>query len=210
MILLGTLSPNAFASDSWETDYEAALKKAKEENRFILVDFSGSDWCGWCIRLNKEVFSERAFEDYADEELVCLLIDTPRRKKLSRDLEAQNTRLKQQFRVSGFPTVLVLNPDGEPVGRTGYQKGGPEAYVQHLKEFIEPHREAYPLKGAAPGPRTVRTAGRTWTAVSGSTLEAELIEVGGGWVRLRKADGTQIKIRVNKLSTEDQAFLTGI
>ena len=210
VVLFGTLLSGAAASTSWETDYEAALEKAKKENRFLLVDFSGSDWCGWCIRLQKEVFSERDFKEYAEQALVCVLIDSPRRKELPADLQAQNTRLKQQFQVRGFPTVLILNPDGEPVGRTGYRKGGPEEYVTHLKAFIDLHRKDYPMQDAAPAPRQATSARRTWTASSGTTLEAELVEVGGGWVRLRKEDGSQIKIRARNLSEADRAFLGGI
>ena len=124
------------AGDDWQTDFKAALATAKAENKPVLVDFTGSDWCGWCIRLDKEVFSKQAFKDYAKESLVLLEIDFPRGIEQSPALEAQNEALAAKYKVRGFPTILLLSGDGEVLGRTGYQKGGAEAYVAHLKELL--------------------------------------------------------------------------
>ena len=124
------------AGDDWPTDFKAALATAKAENKPVLVDFTGSDWCGWCIRLDKEVFSKQAFKDYATESLVLLEIDFPRGKEQSPELEAQNEALAAKYKVRGFPTILLLSGEGEVLGRTGYQKGGPEAYVEHIKELL--------------------------------------------------------------------------
>ena len=129
------------ASDIWQTDFEKASKNAKKENKFMLIDFSGSDWCGWCVKLDKEVFSKPEFEKFAKENLVCVMLDFPQTKKLKKSLEKQNKELAKKYKISGFPTVLILNPDGEVVEKTGYQKGGPEKYVSFIKEVIKKNKK---------------------------------------------------------------------
>ena len=139
-ILLCTIAQWVAISASgeiWSTDYEKALRKAKEENRHVLVDFTGSDWCGWCIRLNREVFSTDEFKEFAQKHLVCVKIDFPRKKKLPPEVAERNLQLQRKFGVRGYPTVFVLRPDGTLVARTGYLKGGGEGYVSHLKSFIQ-------------------------------------------------------------------------
>lgn len=122
---------------TWGTDYEAACKQAKETQRPILIDFTGSDWCGWCIKLDKEVFDLPAFKAYAKDNLVLLKLDFPRRKKLKAELVKQNEKLMEQFGVRGFPTILLVNADGKELARTGYQSGGAKAYVEHLKALLK-------------------------------------------------------------------------
>jgi hypothetical protein len=96
------------------------------------------------------------------------------------------------------------------IGRTGYQRDGPEAFVEHLEDFIEPHRDKYPsILPKSSDVRQVTSNVRTWTAQSGMTVDAALVEAGQGWVRLRRDDGSMIKIRVPKLSEADQAYLQG-
>lgn len=131
------VSSSVFAAEGWVTDFNKAKAEAKESSKHILIDFSGSDWCGWCIKLDKEVFQKEAFKTYADEELVLMLADFPRDKSnQSESLQAQNEQLAREFGVRGFPTVFVLSPDGKVIGKTGYQAGGPEAYVEHIKQII--------------------------------------------------------------------------
>jgi thioredoxin-related protein len=140
-LILALLVGAVQAGEGWLTDLAAAQKMAVEKNRPILVDFSGSDWCGWCIKLDKEVFSQEAFKAYADEHLVLLLLDFPRRKELPVEQRQQNNMLMKQYGVEGFPTVLLLDKDAKEIARTGYQEGGPEAYVKHLQELMAAAKE---------------------------------------------------------------------
>lgn len=123
--------------DGWNTNFEKASLQAKAEGKHILIDFSGSDWCGWCTKLDKEVFSKNAFKNYAKENLVLVLADFPRNKsKQSEKLQKQNNELAKKYNVGGFPTVFILSPEGKLVDKTGYQAGGPEAYVSYIKKVI--------------------------------------------------------------------------
>ena len=135
--LLATATLAFAGGDGWLTDFEAAKAQAKEENKPILVDFTGSDWCGWCIKLNKEVFSKSSFKDYAKENLVRLELDYPRKKELSKELKKQNAELRKKYEVRGYPTILLIDAKGKVLAKTGYQKGGPDAYVTHLKSLLE-------------------------------------------------------------------------
>ena len=124
----------------WETDFEIASLTTKASGKYMLLDFSGSDWCGWCKKLEKEVFSQDAFKDFAEKNLVCVLVDFPQKKKQTRGLKQRNRDLATKYGIQGYPTIIILSPDGKPVGKTGYLQGGSSKYVQHLNEIIERHR----------------------------------------------------------------------
>jgi protein disulfide-isomerase len=117
------------AEGEWLTNYEAALAKAKKEKKSVLIDFTGSDWCGWCIRLKDEVFSKPEFIEWAKEHVVLLELDFPRNKKLPEELKKQNEKLQQEFQVQGFPTIIFVDAKGKKVGRSGYVEGGPAAWI---------------------------------------------------------------------------------
>ena len=102
----------------------------------MLVDFTGSDWCIWCKRLSDEVFSKSEFESYADENLILVKLDFPRDIEQSTETKLYNNNLAQRFGVQGFPTILLFNSSGKLVLTTGYQPGGPQSYVNHLKEYL--------------------------------------------------------------------------
>jgi thioredoxin-related protein len=123
------------ADPAWETNYKRAQEEAKQGNKLLLLDFTGSDWCPWCIRLNKEVFSKPEFKDYASKNLVLMEVDFPRWKSLSPELRKQNQRLAAQYQIEGFPTVVVLNGEGKPVGVLGYMEGGPQAFIAELEKL---------------------------------------------------------------------------
>lgn len=121
---------------AWETDFKAAQAKATASGKPMLLDFTGSDWCGWCIRLDKEVFSQPEFAAFASEALVLVELDFPRGKSQPEAIKKQNEALAKQYGVRGFPTIILLSPDGKLLAETGYQKGGAAKYVAHLKELL--------------------------------------------------------------------------
>lgn len=149
--LAAFLSLTAQAAD-WETDFAKASTNAAKNNLFMLLDFSGSDWCGWCIKLDKEVFSQPEFQTYARKNLACILLDFPRQKKQSKKTKDQNAELSRKYGIQGFPTVIILSPNGDLVGQTGYQAGGPKAYVAHLESMIADYRKQHPDKVTAKPP----------------------------------------------------------
>ncbi len=121
----------------WTTDYKAALDQAKSQQKLVLLDFTGSDWCGYCKLLDKEVFTEQSFKDFADKNYIEVTVDFPQEKQLPDDLQKQNNDLKDKFNIEGFPTLIVLSADGKELGRqTGYDPGsGPDAVIAKLKSF---------------------------------------------------------------------------
>ncbi|MDO9528485.1 MAG: thioredoxin family protein [Syntrophales bacterium] len=130
----------AAQAENWNEDFEKASSEAKTSGKYLLLDFSGSDWCSWCMKLEKEVLSHEAFKTFAKENLVCVLIDFPSKKYQSKKRKEENGKLMEKFKVRGFPTIIILSPDGELLGTTGYRRGGAEKYVAHLKETINKHK----------------------------------------------------------------------
>ena len=124
LILVAWLATSAGASAAdWQTDYAKALQMAKSQNKQVLLDFSGSDWCGPCIELRKQVFSRPEFRAYADKNLILVEIDYPQRKKQSAELKKQNEKLSKHYGIDekGFPTVVLLDPTGKVIREfTGY------------------------------------------------------------------------------------------
>lgn len=124
--------------EGWTHDFEAAKKQAAAENKDLIIDFTGSDWCGWCIKLNEEVFSHDEFKTGVKDKYVLVELDYPQDKsKLSEETQKQNAELKDKYQPKGFPTILLTDASGKPYAKTGYQAGGPEKYVTHLDELQE-------------------------------------------------------------------------
>jgi protein disulfide-isomerase len=123
----------------WQTNYERALATAKEARKCVLLDFTGSDWCGPCIEMKKVVFSKAAFLNYAQENLALVEVDYPRHRRLPDKTAKQNARLMHQYGIerSGYPTVVLLNPDGRILGQLeGYKGERPAdiiAWVEKLR-----------------------------------------------------------------------------
>ena len=144
LMLLGAFCSALCASaktstpEGWLDDYDAALAKAAAEGRHVIVNFSGSDWCGWCKSLDEEVFATDAFKKAAAGKYVLLMVDSPMDKSLLTEKAArENPKLAEKFGVKGLPTVVVLDPKGEEVCRLKYEKGGgPEAYLAKLDSEI--------------------------------------------------------------------------
>ena len=233
-IVISFIVTASFAGKLWETDFEKASANAKASNRYMLLDFSGSDWCGWCVRLEEEVFSEKEFEKYAKENLICVLLDFPRGRPLKKKLAKQNEELKNKYNIRGFPSVLILSPSGEKIFKTGYKKGGPEKYVEQLDTIISMHR----TKNNIPAPTAIKKNNsssinsikltsptirkptrpkklvasnsrelRMWKARNGASIKASIIEEKGTLVILKKEDGSIVKIPKRNLSTEDQTHI---
>ena len=149
--LLFSCAPRTGRAFEWRTDLPAAAADARRDNKLLLLNFSGSDWCGWCQRLDAEVFSTDAFREYAAANLVAVLADFPRRTKLAAELQARNERLMRHFQVQGFPTVLLFSPGGELIAELGYQPGGPAAFVAAIEQARSRHQLRSP--NLPPGPK---------------------------------------------------------
>jgi len=122
----------------WQTDYEQALATAKAARKCVLLDFTGSDWCGPCIEMNKVVFSQAAFLNFAKANLVLVEIDYPRRKVLSEKVKEQNELLLHQYSIdrSGYPTVILLDPDGKILGQLeGYGGEQPSDIIAWIEKL---------------------------------------------------------------------------
>lgn len=128
---------NEVSNLNWLTNLEEAQKISQEKGIPIFIDFTGSDWCGWCFKLREEVFSQEEFIQYAKENLVLLKLDFPRKIKQSKETKAYNENLARRFGIKGFPTILLVNSKGEEIARTGYQYGGAAKYVEHLQELLK-------------------------------------------------------------------------
>jgi thioredoxin-related protein len=119
----------------WQTDLSKAQAEAKAGKKLVMLDFTGSDWCGWCIKLNKEVFSQPEFAKYAKDNLVLMEVDFPHGKRQSEELKKANQALQEKYKIEGYPTIIVLNSAGEKVGELGYMPGGPKAFIAELDKL---------------------------------------------------------------------------
>ena len=138
ILLLFVLS-TSLTAQTWVTDFGSAKKQATEENKYVLMVFQGSDWCVPCIKLHREVWETPEFEAFAEEHLVTVQVDFPRRKKneLTPEQVAHNERLAENYNRSGvFPFVVITDPDGNVLGETGYKNLEITAYLDHLKTFF--------------------------------------------------------------------------
>ena len=146
MVAIATCAALAKTStpEGWTDDYDAALRWATAQKKLVLVDFSGSDWCGWCKELNNEVFDTDEFRAGAKDKYILLMIDTPMDKSLlNAKAKTQNPALVKKYAIRGFPTVLLLDADGNKVAQLGYAAGGPVPYLAKLEDCISPDVEKY-------------------------------------------------------------------
>jgi len=120
----------------WITDFESAKSKAGREGKDLFINFSGSDWCGWCKLLDREVFSRAEFVQKAGQSFVFVLADFPRDTSgQTKAVQQQNQRLSDRYKVEGFPTVILADSAGREYARTGYVEGGPVKYLKYLEEL---------------------------------------------------------------------------
>lgn len=121
---------------NWMTSYEDALNTAKAEKKPILLFFTGSDWCGWCHKLENEVLDTMEFSDSASGKFIFVVVDFPMKKPLDAKLTAQNKELQKKFDVKGFPTIILIDDQQHQIGVTGYRPGGAKAYYEHLMKMV--------------------------------------------------------------------------
>lgn len=138
--------PSTYASDKegWMVNLEEAYAKSVKENKPILANFTGSDWCGWCKRLDQDVFSTPTFKSWAAKNVILLEVDFPKRKQLPPKNKEQNAAMAKSLNVTGYPTVWMLNVTREadnqrfkvtPIGKTGYVKT-PEQFIGTLQQMM--------------------------------------------------------------------------
>ena len=122
---------------AWETDITVAMEKAKKEGKDILINFTGSDWCGWCKKLDSEVFSKPDFDATAGKMFIYLYLDFPQAEELKAKVvdPKMNDKHRDDMGVNGYPTIMLADAMMRPYGRTGYLPGGPEAYLKNLEEL---------------------------------------------------------------------------
>jgi protein disulfide-isomerase len=138
---------------AWQTSFPEAADQAGKEDKLLLLDFTGSDWCGWCMKLDAETFSRPEFIDYASKNLVLVRVDFPRNKPQSDDLKEANRALKAKYAVNGFPTVVVVKPDGIVLWKQpGYAPGGTRAMIAAVNQCRKAAGLSVPTELAAPAP----------------------------------------------------------
>jgi thioredoxin-related protein len=160
------------ATEGWTSDWQAAKDRSKTEGKPILLYMTGSDWCGWCKKLEKEVISQPAFMDFAKQHFVLMEADYPRKKEQPPELKKQNAALEKTYLAGGYPTMWVLDAGGNKLSKDlGEIKGGVDGYITKLKEFIPKESVRAVIDYTAPGFRDlteadfakVNSADDTWT-----------------------------------------------
>ena len=149
LLLISLLPALAQGASTWLTDLTKAQSQARTEKKAMLLNFTGSDWCGWCIRLQREVFSKPEFDEYARKNLVLVEVDFPKRKAQSDAQLRANRALAQRFSVEGYPTLVVLDSAGKELGRLGYEPGGPKSFLAKLSKLTGTPVAAEPASVAA-------------------------------------------------------------
>jgi protein disulfide-isomerase len=112
----------------WHESYDTAVAESRRTGKPILADFTGSDWCHWCVKLKKDVFETSIFEGWAHDHVVLLELDYPNSGTQSPEIKKQNAELAQRYGINSYPTVLFLTADGEVIGRSKYMKD-PSAWI---------------------------------------------------------------------------------
>jgi thioredoxin-related protein len=160
----------------WSTDFQAARQQAADSGRNLLIDFTGSDWCSWCIKLRNEVFAKDGFEAAVKDKFVLVELDYPRNKtKLGEAVLKQNMALLEVYPIKAYPSVLLCDAAGKPFAITGYRPGGPEAYVPHLTELLAKKTARDEAFASAAGKEGVEKARSLIAALDGLGLDPDMI-----------------------------------
>lgn len=123
------------AEARWLTDFETAQTQAKSQNKKLLINFTGSDWCPPCIMLHHQVFSQPEFVNYAAKHLVLLEADFPHNKAQTDEQKAANDKLAERFGVYWFPTEIILDANGNKLGQLSYMPGGPKPFIAAIEQL---------------------------------------------------------------------------
>ena len=134
----------------WETSINKAIERSNIEKKPMLLFFTGSDWCGWCIKLQNEVFRTPEFTTWAKQNVILVDLDFPRRTPQADDLKAQNNSLQQTFGIQGFPSIRIVNAglkegkvNFEMLGGLGYMAGGPTVWLQSANDVLKLNKKVY-------------------------------------------------------------------
>ena len=140
-VILTSCTAGSTQDNEWETDFNLASARAERESKYMLLNFSGSDWCVWCEKLDIQVFNTPEFKAYARHNLVCVVVDFPVTKAQNRKIKQQNGDLALKYKISGFPSIVILNSEGDLIHTTGYLPCGAKQYVEHLKGIINEYEK---------------------------------------------------------------------
>lgn len=116
----------------WYTNYQEALARAKAEKKPLLLFFTGSDWCGWCKKMENEILQTPDFAQTAGNSFIFVMLDFPMNKTLPQAIADQNGELKQKYGITGYPTVVILDSNENFIAETGYRSGGGKSYADYL------------------------------------------------------------------------------
>lgn len=132
---VGLAPAHADQSPGWTDNVEQAMATASQQNKDLLMNFTGSDWCVWCIKLKEEVFDKDDFPAKAGQHFILVELDFPNQKELAAETRQQNEAWRDKFKIRGYPTLVLADAKGEPYAMTGYREGGTAAYLKHLDEL---------------------------------------------------------------------------
>lgn len=133
------------AGDGWGSDFDAAMVKAKAENKDVLLEFTGSDWCPPCKALNETITGTEEFMTAAKEKFILVQLDFPKNKPQTKAVKLENQKISAKYKIKGYPTILLCDPSGQVYGKTGLKRVTVPAYLEHLDKM----REAKAKRNAA-------------------------------------------------------------
>ena len=138
LVVLVASATFSLAAEGWETNWEKARERAASEKKPILLNLTGTDWCAWCIKLEKEVFTSEEFKEFAAKHLILMEADFPRKKEQPAEIKEQNAKLKKEYLQGGYPTVFLVDAEGKKLSEDlGELEGGTAAWIKKLTELIE-------------------------------------------------------------------------
>lgn len=135
------VQPQQSSQITWMTDFQAAKDAAKKQNKPLFVFFTGSDWCPWCIKMDSQILSTPEFQQALAQKLIFVKIDFPRNSPQDDATREQNKKLSKSFEVQGFPTVILLDPNGARIDKMGFQAGGGEKYAQKVLDALDAYNK---------------------------------------------------------------------